>query len=225
MRAEQPTSDTNSLGLISWTVDDGCERFNIDLETTEGAPATTPPSVVVEFLESRQILRVWTDVDATVVTDQLVETPLVGRLFVVRALDGGIFVDFHLAGPSQASVGISSSPAQLTLELQPALDAFSTPAVLAENVVVLTPGEGIQTGTTVAVSGYSRTFEAAVLVTATAGDVVVAEANLVAADWTGTWGEFHTSLALPPGDVSLFVGEESAEDGELVGATIAIAVR
>jgi len=143
----------------------------------------------------------------------------------VRALDGGIFVDFHLAGPSQASVAISSSPAQLSLELQPALDAFTTPAVLAENVVVLTPGEGVETGTTVAVSGYSRTFEAAVLVIATAGDVVVAEANLVAADWTETWGEFRTSLSLPIGDLSLFVGEESADDGELVGATIAIAVR
>jgi len=222
---DQPTSDTNNLGLISWQLEEGCERFEIEFETTEGAPATTPPTIIVEFLESRHIIRVWTDVDSTVVTDQLVETPLVERFFVVRALDGGMFVDFHLGGSSQARVSISSSPAQMTLELQPALDPFPTPAVVTDRVVVLGPVDGVETGTRIEVSGYARTFEANVLVIATVADQVVAEANLTAADSVETWGEFRTTISVPAADVTVFVGEESPEDGRLSGATLEIIAR
>lgn len=225
MASDQPTSDTNSLGLVTWQVEAGCERFEIEFETNEGAPATTPPTVVVEFLASRQILRIHTDVGSTVVTDQLVETPLVDRLFVVRALDGGMFVDLHLAGPTAARVSISGSPARLTLELQPALDPIPAPAVISDRVVVLSPGDGAEAGARVEVSGYARTFEANVLVIATSGDQVVANANLTAADWAETWGEFRTTLPLPPGEVSIFVGEESPEDGQLSGATVVITIQ
>lgn len=224
-RVDQPASDTNRLGLISWQVDQGCERFAIDLETTEGAPATTPPTVVVEFLESRQILRLRIDVDSTVVTDQLVETPLVDRLFVVRALDGTMFVDFHLAGPAQARVVISNSPARLVLELQAALEPFSTPAVVSDRVVVVSPAEGTETGTTVEVSGYARTFEASVHIIASTAGETVAEATATAADWVETWGEFRTTIVLPPGGVSLLVGEESPEDGQITGPTITLTVQ
>lgn len=224
-RMDQPTSDTNSLGLVSWQVDDGCERYRIDFETTEGAPATTPPTVVIEFLESRQILRVWTDVDRSVVTDQLVETPLVDRLFVVRALDGGMFVDFHLAAPAQARVAISNSPAQLSLELQTAPEPFTTRAQVSDRAVVVAPADGSETATTVDVAGYARTFEAHVLVIATAAGEVVAETTVTAADWVEAWGEFRTSIQLPIGEAALFVGEESPEDGQLTGVTLSLTVR
>jgi hypothetical protein len=224
-RMDQPTSDTNSLGLISWHVDEGCERFGIDFETTEGAPATTPPTVVVEFLESRQILRVWTDVDTSVVTDQLVETPLVDRLFVVRALDGGMFVDFHLAAPAQTRVAISNSPARLSLDLQTGLESFTTRALVSDRVVVVAPADGAEAATTVDVAGYARTFEANVLIIATAAGEVVVETNVTAADWIEAWGEFGASIQAPIGEASLFVGEESPEDGRLTGVTINLTVR
>jgi hypothetical protein len=224
-RIDQPSSDTNMLGLISWEVDEGCEQFGIGFETTEGAPATTPPTIVVEFLESRQILRVWTDVGSTVVTDQLVETSLVDRLFVVRALDGRMFIDFHLVGPAQASATISNSPALLTVELQAGADLFVPVATISERAVVITPRDGSETGTTVQVEGYARTFEANVLILATIGDEVVAQANATAADWVVTWGEFRATIQLPTGEVSLFVGEESPEDGRLDGAALNLTVR
>jgi len=224
-RMDQPTSDTSSFGLISWQVDDGCERFEIDFETTEGAPATTPPTVVVEFLESRQILRVWTDIETTGVTDQLVETPLVDRLFVVRALDEGMFADFYLAAPAQARVAISNSPARLILELQTGPEPFTNRALVSDRVVVVTPGDGSETGTTVEIAGYARTFEGSVLVIATAAGEVVAETNVTAADSVETWGEFRTSIQVPLGAVSLFVGEESPDDGRLTGVTPSLTVR
>jgi len=224
-RVDQPTSDTNRIGLISWQVVEGCERFVIDLETNEGAPATTPPTVVVEFLESRQVLRLWIDVDSTVVTDQLVETSIVDRLYVVRALDGAMFVDFHLTGPAQARAVISSSPARLSLEMQAGLDPFLTPAVISDRIVVISPASAAETASTVAVTGYARAFEANVRVIATQSGQVVADAVATAADWQDTWGEFRTTVVLPPGEISMLVGEEGVGEGQIIGPTISLTVR
>lgn len=225
VRVDQPTSDTNRVGLISWQVDEGCERFGLEFETAEGAPATTPPTVVVDFLPSRQILRVWTDVDATVLSDQLVETPLVSRLYVVRGLEGGMFIDFHLTAPAFARVAITNSPARMSLELHAASDPLTAPAVVADRVVVVTPSVASETPTEIEVTGYARVFEANVLLVATMGSEVVAEESTIAADSTATWGEFRAPMTLPQGPVSLFVGEQSPEDGALHGANLDLTVR
>jgi hypothetical protein len=224
-RIDQPTSDTNILGLISWNVVDGCERFGLDFDTNEGAPATTPPSVIAEYLPSLQVIRIRLDVGQTIVTDQLVETDLVDRLYVVRALDGGMFVDLHLSNPAQASVEVSNSPARLTLELQPGNAIFEGVAATSDRAVVVFPPEGSVFGGPVEVSGYTRTFESNVLIIATSGDELVAESNTTAADSLETWGEFETVVELPPGEASIFVGEEDAEDGGLVGVTVNVVVR
>lgn len=227
LRLDQPTSDTTTIGLISWQAVDGCERFTIRFETTEGAPATTPPTIVVDFAESRQVLRIWTAADSTVVTDHLVETPLVDRMFVVRGLAGGMYIDLHLLGPTQARGEISNSPASLTIELQGGVQPFDSAAVYAGNTVLTAPADGSQVASEapLEVKGYARAFEAKVHIVATIDGEVVAETSTTAADWTETWGEFTSSIRLPPGDVSLFVGEESPEDGEMTGVTIDVTVR
>ncbi len=225
IRLDQPTSDTSRLGLVTWQVDRSCERFGLEFETAEGAPATTPPTVVVDFLPSRQILRVWTDVDATVITDQLVETALVNRLYVVRSLDGGMFIDFHLSAPAWARVAITNSPARLGIELQPGADPLGAPAVVTDQVVVTSPSVGTEIGTEVEVGGYARVFEANVMIVASLESETVAETNTTAADWATTWGEFRSAMTLPPGQISLFVGEESAVDGQSTGATLDLTVR
>lgn len=224
-RIDQPASDANILGLISWEVEVGCELFRLAFETNEGAPATTPPSVVVEYLDSGQVLRIHLDLERTVITDQLVETTLVDRLYVVRALDGGLFVDLHLAAPSQARATVRNSPAGLTVELQMGIQPFSGTATISDQVVVLDPSPGAETASTVEVSGYARTFEATVLVIATSAGQAVVETNTQAADWTETWGEFRTTVEVLPGAISLFVGEESPNDGALAGAIVEITVR
>lgn len=224
-RIDQPSSDANILGLISWHGDAGCERFRLDFETNEGAPATTPPSVLVEFLDSGQILRIHLDLERIVLTDQLVETSLVDRLYVVRAIDGGLFVDLHLAAPSQARATVRNSPAGLTVELQMGIQPFAGEATISDQAVVLEPSPGEETDGTIEVSGYARTFEAAVLVIATSAGQAVAETSTQAADWTETWGEYRTSLEVPPGAISLFVGEESPNDGALAGAIVEITAR
>ncbi len=223
---DHDASDSGTIGAISWTEEADCESFTIAFQTSEGAPATTPPSTELLHLESFQVLRVqMSNVDATVVTDQLVETSLVDRLFVVRSLEEGMFIDFHLAQPSQARIEAASSPAQLILTLKPGLVPFTGFSTIGERVVVTSPTAGAMVDSVFTIGGYSRTLEAGVLFVASIGSEVVAERSTVAAAWMDTWGEYRANLALPEGTVSLFVGEADQLDGTLEGVTVRMTVR
>lgn len=222
----QDASDSGTIGTVSWAEEDECETFSIEFQTSEGAPATTPPSAVVSHLETFQVLRVrLSDVDATVVTDQLVETTLVDRIYIVKALEGGMFVDLHLTEPAQARLEAESSPARLILILKPGLVPITGFSSIAERVVVTTPPSGVVVDPLLTVTGYTRTFEGNVEFIATSGNEVLFERSTTAADWSETWGEFRAPLSLPEGGISLFVGETSPEDGSLEGATIRLTVR
>ena len=219
-------SDSRTIGAISWTKEEDCETFTIAFQTSEGAPATTPPSTELLHLESFQVLRVqMVNVNATVVTDQVVETTLVDRLFVVRSLEEGMFIDFHLAEPAQARVEAVSSPAQLILTLKPGLVPFTGFSTIGERVVVTSPIPGAIVDSVFTIGGYSRTLEAGVLFVASIGGEVVAERSTIAASWMDTWGEYRANLELPEGTVSLFVGEASQLDGTLEGVTLTMTVR
>lgn len=223
---DQSPSDSTTVGAISWEQTDACETFTVSFVTSEGAPATTPPSVEASYVAGVPVIRVaTTETDSTVITDQLVETALVDRLYVVRSLDRGMFIDFHLAAPAQARIEVASSPASLTLHLQPGLVEYATGPAISDLVVITAPLEGAVVPTSIDIAGYSRTFEATVLVIATAGNEVVAQTFTTAADWLETWGEFETTLDLMPAETSIFVGDESPEDGSLEGITLKLTVQ
>jgi hypothetical protein len=222
---ENPTSDSTTIGTISWDAGDSCEVFTIAFVTGEGAPPTTPPSVRAFYVSQSPIIRLVLDVDSTVITDQLVETKLVERIYAVRALDGGMFIDLHLAAPTQARIELKSSPARLELDLQPGIVEYPSSAATSDFVVLASPLDGAVVSGELEITGYTRTFEANVLVILTAGDHVLAETNTTAADWVETWGEFRTTLAVEPGDVTLFVGDASPDDGSLEGVLIDLAVQ
>ena len=221
----QEQSDATKIGAISWDEGVGCETFRIAFETSEGAPATTPPTVTVDYLDPAPVLRIRLDVDSTVVTDQLVESALVERLYVVRSLDGDMFIDFHLAAPAQTRFDIETSPAALLLDLQPGIVQHPTPPAGSEITVVVDPLDGVTVEPNFTITGYARTFEANVLVIATSDGQVVAQSNTTAADWLDTWGEFAIEVAVGPGIVAIFVGEESPRDGSLRGVTFSVTVR
>ncbi len=224
-RIDQGLSDATTIGTISWEETDACETFTISFETSEGAPATTPPTVIVDYLEPAPIIRIRLEVDTTVVTDQLVETTLVDRLYVVSSLEGNMFIDLHLAAPAQSRVDIDTSPAAVRIDLQPGIVEFARQPATSKLTVVTSPLDGATVEPTTAITGYTRTFEANVIVIGTADGQVVARANTTAADSIGTWGEFRTEIDLEPGDVSLFVGDESPQDGSLEGVTLGVTVR
>ena len=223
-RVTQPSSDSRTLGLVSRQVTDACERFGFDFDTAENAPATTPPSVTASFLEGERVIRISLGIDSTVITDQLVETRLVDRMFVVRALDGSIFVDLHLKEKANARISLSNSPARLTIELHPASGEIGPAPSVSSRTVLLTPSDGATVGEEVEITGYARTAEANVLVVAARAEEVLVEESTTAADSVETWGEFATTVTLPVGTIDLFVGEESPDDGSLQGVTLRLTV-
>lgn len=224
-QVENPASDATTIGLISWQSDEACETFEVRFETSEGAPATTPPSITAQFVGDTGILRLATSARETVISDQLVETPLVERLYIVRSVDSGVFIDLHMAAPAQARVDLATSPARLRVQIQPGIVDYSGGPAIAGSVVLIAPADESPVPTSVVVEGYVRTFESNVLIIATQGDDVIVEMNVTATDSTDTWGEFRTDMELPPGPVELFVGEESAESGRFEGVSIDVEVR
>jgi len=217
-------SDGSDLRRISWETTDRCESFTFDFETSEGAPATSVPAIQVDHLDSFQVIRIHMDIDAAIVTDQLVETTLVDRLYVVRALDGDMFVDLHLKEPAAVRARVQSSPARLTIDLRPGLVPFTGVSTTDDRVVVVAPTRDATIDRAPVLSGYSRTFEANVLVVVSQDSEVVGETTTTAADYLETWGEFETRLVLPTGEVSIFIGEASPEDGSLRGVILELNV-
>ncbi|MGD2060694.1 MAG: Gmad2 immunoglobulin-like domain-containing protein [Acidimicrobiia bacterium] len=222
VEAESP--DSSLLGNISWEVNDQCESFLFEFETSEGAPATSVPDIEVSHLESFQVIRIWFGVNSAVLTDQLVETGLVDRLYVVRSLNGGIFVDLHLSAPAAARASVRSSPATLTVDLRPGFVDFVGTSVVGDQVVLVSPPSGIGVSTSTQLTGYSRFVDPDVLIIVTQGDEVALETRAPAAESETTWGEFRADLDLPPGDVSVFIGEASSDDGSLAGIAIDLTV-
>ena len=102
------------------------------------------------------------------------ETGFVDRLFVVRSLGGGSFIDLHLAAPAQARIHLDGSPARVTLDLQPGIVEYPVSATVSDLVVVVTPLVADVVTPTIEVTGYTRAFESNVIIIATAGDQVVA---------------------------------------------------
>jgi hypothetical protein len=217
-------SDSARLGRVSWEESDRCETFNFDFETSEGAPATTTPDVQVDHLESFQVIRITIDVESSVVIDQLVETGLVERLYVVRALDGGMFVDLHLAAPAAARATALATPARLSVELRPGFVPIEGRPSQSQGVVLVSPTADAEVSTTTQLTGYARTSEGSVLIVVTQAGSLVLETSTTAADSESAWGEFGIELTLPPGEVSAFVGERSLGDGSLNGLTIDLSV-
>ncbi|HKX76878.1 MAG TPA: Gmad2 immunoglobulin-like domain-containing protein [Acidimicrobiia bacterium] len=220
--SDQPSSDAERVGQVSWNTTTGCETFVIELVTAEGAPATTPPSMTADFLREIGVLRIDLEVVGTAITDQLVESGLVDRFYVVRQADGTLFLDLILAAPALARVSSTTSPGAVIVELEPGGTNYTRTPLTGGLFVVTSPGEGA-VDSPIPIRGYGRPFEATVLIELIQGGGVVAQATTNSADYVETWGEF--SLDLDPdasGSAQLFVGETSADDGSPRGVLIPV---
>lgn len=221
---EATGSDSSTIGRISWETSDRCETFLFDFETSEGAPATTVPAVTIDHLESFQVVRMSMDIDASVITDQLVETELVDRLYVVRALDGSMFVDLHLSEPAAVRATTMSSPARLRLDLRPGFVPFAGQSTIDDKFVLVSPPDEAEVESPTEIVGYSRTGEDTVLVLVTQAGSIVTETETTTPEGAETWGAFRLGLNLPSGEVSVFLGQRSAEDGSLDGINVDLTV-
>jgi hypothetical protein len=218
----QTSSDAEQIGTITWETDVNCDRFTIDFVTAQAAPATTAPTFNAEFFREVGVLRVAVEVEETAISDQLVQSGLVGRYYVVRKADRSLFIDFVLTAPAIARVSATESPGQILVELASAGSSYAASPAIANNVVVIAPTAGAVT-LPIEVTGYSRNFEANNIARVTQGTTVLAQEVTTAADWSETWGEF--SLSISPagsGPADLFVGDQSAQDGSDLGVVIQV---
>jgi hypothetical protein len=158
---------------------------------------------------------------------------LADQAFIVRSASGSgsLFVDVHLATPSEARVLALGLPARVVVDLKPgggplgssAEQLFGTqdPA----GVVVLSPVAGAASYP-LRITGYARTFEANVVAEVRQGGQRVAQTFGMASDYIEAWGVFELTISTgPAGEIDLFVGEYSAADGSERGVIIRLTMR
>jgi len=212
--------DAELVAGLSWTAFEGCERLVVELATAGGAPATEPGGVRAELLRDRGIVRLRLDdlVASTAIADRVVERELVDRVYVVRSLDGYLFVDIHLGSAVLARASVTRSPAAVIVDLQAGGPELTARPVVSDATVVIAP-TGSKAEYPLIVSGYARTFEATVVLRLRQGNRLDVEDVTSSADYLITWGEYRFDIANGPnGKVDIFVGEDSPEDGTERGA-------
>ena len=222
--------DAEQVAGLSWTAFEGCERLVVELATAGGAPAIEPGGVRAELIRDQGIIRLRLNdlVTSTAIADRVVERELVDRVYVVRSLDGDLYVDIHLGSAVLARASISRSPAAVIVDLQAGGPELEARPAVSDTAVVVTP-TGRSAEYPLLIEGYARTFEATVLLRIRQGNRVEAEEVTSSADYLITWGEswreyrFEVSGG-PNGKVDVFVGEDSPEDGTERGAHFTLVV-
>ena len=209
---------------VRYGLHEGYERAVVDLGTGDEA-AKTVPRWTLSSPKGDGLLRVnLPSVSATEVSGGKFDDRLLASFHVVRAPEGGMFVDFFARSAFFYRVLEVGEPARLVVDFKPAgtSSKMPLPAEVGETVLV-EPRRGARISDPLVVSGYSRNFEAANTITLTAatGGVVVRR-TILGNDWLSTWGYFEATLDLPPfsGEGTLRVGTASARDGSFEGVEI-----
>jgi hypothetical protein len=133
----------------------------LDLGTGE-EPAETVPEWTLMSPKGDGLLRVTLpSVSATGVSDGRFGDDLLKSFYVVRAPEGGMFVDVFARRAFTYRVLELSDPAQLVVDFKPSGEPLEVPLPRAGgNTVLVEPRAGAWIDPPLTVSGYSRNFEA-----------------------------------------------------------------
>jgi Immunoglobulin-like domain of bacterial spore germination len=218
--------EADTMLAVRYGVHEDYERVVLDLGTGE-EPAETVPEWTLMSPTGDGLLRVTLPpVRATGVSDGRFGDNLLKSFYVVRAPEGGMFVDVLVRKAFRYRVLELSDPARLVVDFKPLdkpLDVALPKA--GGNTVLAQPRAGAQISTPLTVSGYSRNFEASnTVVLLNSQGEMVARQTVQSNDYLETWGYFEASLDLPPfsGRGTLRVGTESARDGTFEGVEVPI---
>src|SRR5215207_10109621 len=164
--------------------------------------------------------------DEPAVSDGTLGDALLQSFYVVRAPDGGMFVDVFARKSFGYRVLELSDPARLVVDFKPEGSPLkSRPPAVGGATVLVEPRAGARIGDPLTVCGYSRNFEASntIVLEDSKGRAVIRR-TVLSNDWTSTWGYFEATLDLPPfgGKGTLRVGTESARDGTFEGAEVPV---
>ena len=206
-------SDSAILASIDWQSWGACERFLLSMASPEGAPTLVPPTAVLTSFAERGVIRLQLGEgdETSAVSFQVVNTPLVDRIYVVKAPGAGLIVDLHVSEPVSARMIPTSAPATLTLDLRPGdVPSFQRPVVGSRAVLFLPSGrDGIHYPFTV--SGYLRPGIDESVATLTGPDGTVTEARFPLAGTDDLWSSFvAVFLEGPSGWATLQVEDAQA---------------
>ncbi len=218
--------DADTMLAVRYGVHEGYERVVLDLGTGD-KPAETVPEWTLMSPQGDGLLRVTLpSVSATGVSEGRFGDDLLKSFYVVRAPEGGMFVDVLARRAFTYRVLELSDPARLVVDFKPSGKPLHvSPPRAGGNTVLVEPRAGARIHAPLTVSGYSRNFEAsnAVVLVDSKGEVVVRQ-TVESNDWSETWGYFEATLDLQPFGTrgTLRVGTQSARDGTFEGVEVPI---
>lgn len=216
----------DSILAVRYGVHEDYERVVVDLGVGD-EPAGKVPEWNLMRPPDGGLLRVtFPSVSATGIPDGPLGDALLDRFYVVRAPEGGMFVDVFARRAFSYRVIQLKNPARLVVDFKPAgkPSKVTSPAA-GGRTVLLEPRSGARVGGPLTVSGYSRNFEASnTAILQDERGKTLARQTVLANDWTSTWGYFETTLHAPAfhGEGTLQVGAQSARDGTFEGVEVPV---
>lgn len=218
--------DADTVLAVRYGEHEGYERVVIDLGAGE-EPARVVPRWMLTSPEGDGLTRIHLpSTSATGVSDGEFGDGLVKGFHVVRAPEGGMFVDVTARRAFRYRTLELADPARLVVDFRPAGAPLEEPLPASGgDTVLVEPRSGARVSDPLTVSGYSRNFEAAnTIILKDAGGRELVRETVTSNDWSTTWGYFEATVDLPPfsGKGVLQVGTASARDGSFRGVEIPV---
>ena len=217
--------DADTVLTVRYEVKEDYERAVIDLGTGM-EPAGLVPEWSLVSQEGNGLLRLTLpSSSATRVSDGEFGDGLLESFHVVRAPEGGMFMDIFTREAFLYRVVELGDPARLVVDFKPKGDLEAPLPAEGGDTVLVEPRPSAKISDTLTVSGYSRNPEAAntIILLDSDGKVLVRK-TVLGNDRSHTWGYFEATLDLPSfsGRAYLKVGTESAVVGAFEGTKIPV---
>jgi hypothetical protein len=215
--------DADTVLAVRYEANEDYERAVIDLGTGL-QPAGPVPEWSLVGQEGKGLLRVTLpSTSATCVSDGEFGDGLLESFHVVRAPEGGMFMDIFAREAFLYRVVELGDPARLVVDFKPKGDLKAPLPAESGDTVLVEPRPHASISDPLTVNGYSRNSEAANTITLIDSDgKILVRKTVLSNDRDYTWGYFETTLDLPPfsGKGTLRVGTESARNGSFEGTKI-----
>jgi hypothetical protein len=217
--------DADTVLAVRYKVNEDYERAVIDLGTGL-KPASPVPEWSLVSQDGNGLLRVTLpSASATCVSDGEFGDGLLESFHVVRAPEGGIFMDIFTRETFLYRVVELKDPARLVVDFKPKGDLKAPLPAEGGDTVLVEPRPSAKISDTLTVSGYSRNSEAAItIILLDSNGKVLMRRTVLTNDGSHTWGYFEATLDLPSfsGKADLKVGTESAHNGSFEGTKIPV---
>jgi Immunoglobulin-like domain of bacterial spore germination len=217
--------DADTVLAVRYEVNEDYERAVIDLGTGL-EPAGPVPEWSLVSQEGNGLLRVsLPSASATCVSDGEFGDGLLESFYVVRAPEGGMFMDIFAREAFLYRVIEEKDPARLVGDFKAKGDLKAPLPAEGGDTVLVEPRPSATISDPLTVSGYSLNSEAATTITLLdSNGKVLVRRTVLGKDRGHTWAYFEATLDLPPfsGMGTLKVGTGNAHDHSFEGTQIPV---